>query len=110
MDGGRGCARPVQAFRMPRWGALALLIVILMLAATACVPGRRAAPTPTKPAASEPGPAPDLLCGGTSGRACQLKLFALQPDDGVASLTARLDRATASIDYSPFLLDQPDIV
>jgi phosphatidylserine/phosphatidylglycerophosphate/cardiolipin synthase-like enzyme len=83
---------------------------MLMLAATACAPGRRAAPTPTKPAASEPGPAPDVLCGGASGRACQLKLFALQPDDGVASLTARLDRATASIDYSPFLLDQPDIV
>jgi phosphatidylserine/phosphatidylglycerophosphate/cardiolipin synthase-like enzyme len=53
---------------------------------------------------------PALLCGGASGRSCQLSLFATEPDDGVAPLTARLAQATTSIDFVPFLLDEPGIV
>src|SRR4051794_40943934 len=109
MDGGRN-----RTNGRGRRATLVLLLAALMVAVTACAPGRKASPAPTKPAASQPSsesvPTPDLLCGGTSGRACQLSLFATEPDDGVGALTARLNQATVTIDYSPFLLDEPEIV
>ena len=57
-----------------------------------------------------PGPAPALLCGGDAGRTCDLSLFAVEPDDGSAPLTARFAQAMTSIDYAPFALDDPTIL
>jgi cardiolipin synthase A/B len=57
-----------------------------------------------------PGAQPSLLCGGSSGRACQLSLFAIEPNDGPGPLTTRFAQATTSIDYVPFGLDDPSIL
>src|SRR5205823_5664243 len=57
-----------------------------------------------------PGTPPSLLCGGSSGRACRLNLFAIEPNDGPAPLTDRFAQATTSIDYVPFGLDDPSIL
>jgi phosphatidylserine/phosphatidylglycerophosphate/cardiolipin synthase-like enzyme len=103
--------------RIHKWRGLLIALCLAALVATACATGRPASQKPTgQPApttgatpAAGPAPLPDLLCGGTSGRACQLTLFATEPDDGVGGLVARLDQATTSIDYSPFLLDEPTI-
>lgn len=54
--------------------------------------------------------APSLLCGGASGRVCQLNLFAVEPNDGPGPLTARFAQAATSIDYVPFGLDDPSIL
>jgi phosphatidylserine/phosphatidylglycerophosphate/cardiolipin synthase-like enzyme len=57
-----------------------------------------------------PGPAPALLCGGDAGRTCDLSLFAIEPDDGSAPLTARFAQAMTSIDFAPFALDDLTIL
>jgi phosphatidylserine/phosphatidylglycerophosphate/cardiolipin synthase-like enzyme len=99
--------------RMRGWSGLLIVLCLAAMLATACSTGKPAAQKPTGQPAGKPtaGPArlPDLLCGGTSGRACQLTLFATEPDDGVGALAARLDQATTSIDYAPFLLDEQTI-
>jgi cardiolipin synthase len=57
-----------------------------------------------------PGTPPSFVCGGNSGHACQLSLFAIEPTDGPGPLTDRFAQATTSIDYVPFGLDDPSIV
>jgi phosphatidylserine/phosphatidylglycerophosphate/cardiolipin synthase-like enzyme len=83
-----------------------------MLLATACRPSQRPASpkAPTPQVQTVPAPPPELLCGDGSGRSCQLSLIATEPDDGVAPLVSRLNQANRTIDYSPFLLDEPAIV
>ena len=102
--------------RMGPWSTVLVVLCVATLLATACSAGQRSASTTPSQSAGKPakpisGPIqpPDLLCGGASGRACQLSLFATEPDDGVGALTARLDQATTSIDYAPFVLDEPSI-
>jgi phosphatidylserine/phosphatidylglycerophosphate/cardiolipin synthase-like enzyme len=49
-----------------------------------------------------------VRCGGASGRACQLALLAIEPNDGDEPLLTRFAEAKTSIDYAPFELnDQP---
>src|SRR3954451_2598008 len=93
------------------WQVMAVL-VCAVLALAGCS-GPTARPKPAAPTvgptatANTPAQPPELLCGGPSGRACQLSLFATEPDDGVAPLTSRFAQATRSIDFVPFLLDEP---
>jgi phosphatidylserine/phosphatidylglycerophosphate/cardiolipin synthase-like enzyme len=93
-----------------RSGRLLALIMGVLIVLAGCRPAQRTTPTPTGPPVTAPAQLPALLCGGDSGRACYLSLFATEPDDGVAPLTARLVQATTSIDFVPFLLDEPGIV
>jgi phosphatidylserine/phosphatidylglycerophosphate/cardiolipin synthase-like enzyme len=81
-------------------------------AATAPSATGPASTAPAKPGAvaTAPSQPPALVCGGSSGRSCQLSLVATEPDDGIGALTERLGQAKASIDYAPFLLDEPTIV
>src|SRR5690242_9280565 len=54
-----------------------------------------------------PGTPPSFVCGGNSGLACQLSLFAVEPNDGPGPLTERFANAITSIDYVPFGVDDP---
>lgn len=111
MGGGRRSVRGGHAGRL-RWWRILLLVSCVGMVTVGCGPSERPSPSKrsTGPTLSVPAERPELLCGGGSGRACQLSLFATEPDDGVAALIARLDQATRSIDYVPFLLDEPEII
>jgi phosphatidylserine/phosphatidylglycerophosphate/cardiolipin synthase-like enzyme len=97
---------------------IALLLVTLM--AGCQKPAEKAPPkssdksaaiAPTAPPAPTTSAAPiDLLCGGASGRACQLGMLGTEPEDGVTPLLRALNEARASIDYVPFELDDKRIV
>jgi phosphatidylserine/phosphatidylglycerophosphate/cardiolipin synthase-like enzyme len=49
------------------------------------------------------------VCGGSSGRPCQLTFLGTEPDDGVQPLLDRFAAARTSIEYVPFTLDDPRI-
>src|SRR5712691_390161 len=87
-----------NCFEIPRrW----LLAIVLGLVANGCQPTTQASPAQGPPA---------LLCGGSSGRECQLTLFDVEPDDGPNPLIERLRSARTSIDFVPFMLDEPSIL
>lgn len=84
-------------------GSLAVLLVLVGALAYVVVDRHTVVQVP-------PGATPSLLCGGTSGRACQLSLFAVEPNDGPGAITDRFAQAKSSIDYVPFALDDPSIL
>jgi cardiolipin synthase len=112
MGGGRARQRRGRGVGSGRLRGVVLLACLLLLIAAACRPAQRPASPkqPATPTQTVPGQPPELLCGDGSGRSCQLSLFATEPDDGVSPLVSRLNQATRTIDYSPFLLDEPGIV
>lgn len=83
--------------------SLAILLLLVAVLAYVVVDRHTVVQVPT-------GATPSLLCGGSSGRACQLSLFAVEPNDGPGALTNRFGQATTSIDYVPFALDDPSII
>jgi cardiolipin synthase len=91
----------VRSYVLP--GSLAVLLILVAVLAYFVVDRHTVVQVP-------PGGTPSLLCGGVSGRACQLSLFAVEPNDGPAALTDRFAQARSSIDYVPFTLDDPSII
>lgn len=51
-----------------------------------------------------------MLCGGATNRDCALSLLAVEPDQGVDPIVAQIASAKTSIEYTPFTLDDPEIL
>ena len=98
-----------------RWWARSALLVLVLVTIAGCQPTEKPATAPKSqptqpPIGSAPSQPPALLCGGPSGQACRLSLFATEPEDGVVPFADRLNQATVTIDFAPFLLDAPGII